>query len=184
MLSNILSRFWWTTLCRGILWILFGLVIIAQPGISLMTLILLFGLLFLVDGLASIFAAFSGRDESENWWVLLFAGLASIAVGVLTFFSPGATALVLLYFVAFWAIVQGILEIVAAFHLRKEISGEIWLGLAGLISIAFGVFLLARPGAGMLALLWLLAAYAIAFGTLLILHAFEARSFVRRVTSD
>jgi uncharacterized membrane protein HdeD (DUF308 family) len=184
MLSNILSRFWWTTLCRGLLWILFGLVVIAQPGISLLTLILMFGLLFLVDGLANLFAAFGGRDESENWWVLLFAGLAGIAVGALTFFSPGATALTLLYFVAAWAIIMGIMEMVAAFHLRKEIDGEIWLGLAGLISVLFGAFLLLRPGAGMLTLLWLLAAYAIAFGTLLILHAFEARAFVRRIKSE
>ena len=184
MFSNILSRFWWTTLCRGILWILFGLIIIAQPGISLMALILLFGLVFLVDGLASLFAAFGGRDESENWWVLLFAGLAGIAVGLLTFFYPGATALTLLYFVAFWSIIVGIMTIVEAFHLRKEIEGELWLGLAGLITVVFGLFLLARPGPGMLALLWLLAAYAIAFGTLLILHALEARSFVRRLRSE
>lgn len=184
MFSNILSRFWWTMLCRGILWILFGLVVIAMPGISLMALILMFGLLFLVDGLANLFAAFGGRDESENWWVLLFAGLAGIAVGLLTFFYPGATALTLLYFVAFWAIVVGIMEIVSAFHLRKEIEGEIWLGLAGLLSVAFGLFLLARPGAGILTLLWLLAAYAIAFGTLLILHAFEARSFVQRLKAQ
>jgi len=78
----------------------------------------------------------------------------------------------------------GIMTIVEAFHLRKEIEGELWLGLAGLITVVFGLFLLARPGPGMLALLWLLAAYAIAFGTLLILHALEARSFVKRLRSE
>ena len=183
MLSNILSRFWWTSLFRGALWILFGLVILAQPGISLVSLILMFGLLFLADGVANVVAAFGGREESESWWVLLLAGLAGIAVGVLTFFSPGATALMLLYFIAIWAIAIGFIEVVAAVHLRKEIEGELWLGLAGLASIAFGAYLIARPGAGALAVLWLIAAYALAFGIMLILHAFEARSFVKRITS-
>jgi uncharacterized membrane protein HdeD (DUF308 family) len=183
MLSNLLSRFWWTTLFRGALWILFGLIVLAQPGISLLSLIFMFGLLFLADGMTSIFAAFGGHDESENWWVLLLVGLCGIAVGVLTFFNPGATALTLLYLVAIWAIVTGILEVVAAVHLRKEIQDEIWFGLAGLASIAFGVFLIVRPGAGILTLLWLVAAYAIAFGTMLIIHAVEARAFVHRITS-
>jgi uncharacterized membrane protein HdeD (DUF308 family) len=183
MLSNILSRFWWTTLFRGAMWILFGLFILVRPGISLVSLILAVGLLFLADGLANVVAAFGGREHSESWWVLLLAGLAGIAVGVLTFFSPGATALTLLYFIAVWAIAVGIMEIVAAVNLRKEIEGELWLGLAGLASVAFGAYLIARPGAGVLAVLWLIAAYAIAFGTMLILHAFEARSFVKRITS-
>ncbi len=183
MLSNILSRFWWTTLFRGVIWLLFGLVIIAKPGMSLVSLIAMVGVLFLADGVANVVAAFGGREESENWWVLLLAGLAGIAVGVLTFFNPGATALTLLYFVAVWAIAIGIIQIVAAVHMHKEIEGELWLGLAGLASIAFGAYLIARPGAGVLAVLWLIAAYALAFGTMLILHAFEARSFVKRITS-
>jgi len=95
---------------------------------------------------------------------------------------PGATAMTLLFFIALWAIVTGIVEIVAAVQLRHEIQGEFWYGLGGLISVAFGVFLLARPGAGALAVLWLIASYAMLFGTIQILLAFEARSFAKRVT--
>jgi uncharacterized membrane protein HdeD (DUF308 family) len=112
---------------------------------------------------------------------LLLGGLAGIGVGLLAFFNPAATALALLFYIAIWAIATGLLQIVAAVRLRKEIEGEFWLGLAGLASIAFGVLLVARPGAGALAVLWLISAYAIAFGVMLVLLAFKTRGFVKRV---
>lgn len=112
---------------------------------------------------------------------MLLAGLAGIGVGVLTFFNPGVTALTLLVYIAIWAIATGLLEIVAAIRLRKEIEGEFWLVLAGLASVGFGMLLVARPEAGALAVLWLIAAYAIVLGAILIFLAFEARGFVKRV---
>jgi uncharacterized membrane protein HdeD (DUF308 family) len=181
MLSNVLSRYWWTTLLRGVVWILFGIVVFTQPGISLVTLTLLFGAFALVDGIGNVVSAVGGRQEYQNWWVLLLAGLAGIVVGVLTFVSPGVTALGLLYFIAIWAIATGILAIVAAIHLRKEIEGEFWLGLAGFASVVFGVLLVARPGAGALTVLWLIASYAIAFGVMLVILAFKERTFVNLV---
>jgi uncharacterized membrane protein HdeD (DUF308 family) len=181
MLSNVLSRYWWTTLLRGVVWILFGIVVFTQPGISLVTLTLLFGAFALVDGIGNVVSAVGGRQEYQNWWVLLLAGLAGIVVGVLTFVSPGVTALGLLYFIAIWAIATGILAIVAAIHLRKEIEGEFWLGLAGFASVVFGVLLVARPGAGALTVLWLIASYAIAFGVMLVILAFKERAFVNLV---
>jgi uncharacterized membrane protein HdeD (DUF308 family) len=183
MLSNVLSHYWWTTLFRGIAWILFGIVVFTHPGLSLVTLTLVFGVFALVDGIGNVVNAFGGRQEYKNWWVLLLTGLAGILVGILTFISPGLTALGLLYYIAFWAIATGILGIVAAIHLRKEIEGEFWLGLAGLASVAFGVLLVARPGAGALTVLWLIASYAIAFGVILIILAFKARAFVDRVAA-
>jgi uncharacterized membrane protein HdeD (DUF308 family) len=181
MLSHILTRYWWATLFRGVVWILFGLIVFAQPGISLVTLTLLFGLFALIDGIANVLSAL-GAQEHENWWMVLFAGLAGILVGAITFFSPSVTALTLLFFIALWAIGTGVAEIVAAIRLRHEIEGELWLGLAGLVSVAFGVFLVARPGAGALAVLWLIASYAMVFGAILIVLAFEARAFFNRVT--
>jgi uncharacterized membrane protein HdeD (DUF308 family) len=183
MLSRILSRYWWTTLLRGLVWILFGIVVFAMPGISLVTLTLMFGAFAFADGVANVVSAFGGRREYENWWVLLLAGLAGIIVGVLTFFSPGATALGLLLFIAVWAIATGILEVVTAVQLRKEIEGEFWLALAGLASIAFGIWLVAQPGAGALALLWLIASFAIVLGGILIILAFKERAFVNRLTA-
>src|SRR4029450_2497113 len=183
MLSNILSRYWWMTLLRGLVWILFGIAVLVQPGISLVTLTLLFGAFAFIDGIGSVVTAIGGRNDYENWWVLLLMGLAGIGVGVLTFLSPGTTALALLYYIAIWAIARGLLGPVTAIHLRKEIEGEFWLALAGLASIAFGVLLIARPGAGALAVLWLIGCYSIALGVILVILAFETRGFVNRVTT-
>jgi uncharacterized membrane protein HdeD (DUF308 family) len=181
MFSNILSRYWWMTLLRGVISILFGIIIFAQPGISLLTLTMIFGAFALIDGIGNTVSAIGGRNENENWWILLLAGLASIGIGVLTFFNPGITALALLFYVAVWAIATGLLEIVAAIRLRKEIEGEFWMILGGLLSVAFGVMLMARPALGALSVLWLIAAYAIAFGIILIALAFRTRGLVRTV---
>jgi len=181
MFAKILSRFWWMILIRGVLSVLFGIMVFAWPGISLFSLVLLFGAFVLADGFGNVVTAIGGRDEQENWWVLLLAGLAGIALGVLTFFNPGVTALALLFYIAIWAIATGLLQIVAAIRLRKEIEGEFWLGLGGLASVVFGMLLVARPGQGALAVLWLIAVYAIAFGVILIILAFKARGFVKRI---
>jgi uncharacterized membrane protein HdeD (DUF308 family) len=113
--------------------------------------------------------------------VLLLAGVAGIALGVLTFFNPAITALALLFYIAVWAIATGLLEIVAAIRLRKEIEGELWLGLGGLASVLFGLLLIARPGQGALAVLWLIAAFALVFGSMLVVLALKARGFAKRV---
>ena len=181
MFSDTLSRYWWTTLFRGVVWVLFGVALIAMPGISLVTLTFFFGAFALVDGVSTLISAFGGRRESSHWWLLLLVGLAGVVVGVLTFMNPAITALGLLYYIAVWAIVIGVVQIVAAIQLRKEITGEFWLGLGGLASIAFGVFAILNPGAGALTVLWLIAIYAIAFGITLILLSFKVRAFGHRV---
>lgn len=177
-LAGILHRTWWALLLRGIAAMAFGVLTWIQPGISLAALVLLFGAYSFVDGILGVWTAFAGRKEHEHWWVLLLEGLLGIGVGVLTFFAPGLTALALLFYIAVWAIATGVLEIVAAVRLRKEIKGEWLLILSGLASVVFGVLLMARPGAGALAVLWLIAAYAVVFGVLLVILAFKARSFL------
>jgi uncharacterized membrane protein HdeD (DUF308 family) len=106
--------------------------------------------------------------------------LLGIGVGVLTFLAPALTALALLFYIAIWAIATGVLEIVAAIRLRKEIENEWMLIVAGLASVVFGVLLMAQPAAGALALLWLIASYAIFFGVLLVILAFKVRGFVAK----
>ncbi|HTO54732.1 MAG TPA: HdeD family acid-resistance protein [Myxococcota bacterium] len=176
-LASILARGWWLLLLRGLAAVAFGVFALAEPGASLAVLVLLFGSYALVDGVLCTWTAVSGRAHHESWWVLLIEGLLGIGVGVLTFVEPGITALVILFYIAVWAIATGVLEIVAAVRLRKEIQGEWLLALAGVVSISFGVMLMARPGAGALALLWLIASYAIFFGTVLVVLAFRARRF-------
>ena len=181
MLADILSRYWWMTLLRGVFWILFGIILFARPGISLYSLTLALDVILFIDGIINVSNAVSGRKEHDDWWVLLLVGLAGIVIGVLTFYNPQVTALAVVYYVAIWAIATGLLEIVAAVRLRRQIQGEVWLVLAGIVSVAFGVWLVARPGQGALTLLWLIALYAVAFGIVLLLLAFKVRSGVKRV---
>jgi uncharacterized membrane protein HdeD (DUF308 family) len=179
-LASILSRRWWLLLLRGLIAIAFGVVSWVQPGISLASLVLLFGAYSLADGVLNAWTALEGRREHEHWWVLFLEGLLGIGVGVLTFLAPALTALALLFYIAIWAIATGVLEIVAAIRLRKEIENEWMLIVAGLASVVFGVLLMAQPAAGALALLWLIASYAIFFGVLLVILAFKVRAFVAK----
>jgi uncharacterized membrane protein HdeD (DUF308 family) len=181
MLADMLSRYWWMTLLRGLFWILFGVILFARPGISLYSLTLALGVILFIDGIINVTNAVSGRKENDDWWVLLLVGLAGIGVGILTFYQPVATALAVVYYVAIWAIATGLLEIVAAVRLRRQIEGEVWLGLAGILSIVFGVWVAARPGAGALTILWLIAFYALVFGIVLTLLAFRVRRGVKRI---
>ena len=178
-LASALSRNWWLVLLRGVVAIIFAVLTWMQPAISLAALVMVFGIYVLADGVLGIWAAFSGRRQNRHWWVLLLWGLVSVAVGVMTFVMPGITGLVLLMYIAAWAIITGVLQIVAAIRLRKEIQGEWLMGLSGLLSIVFGGLLVARPGAGALAVAWIIAAYAFIFGVLMVLLSFKVRKLGR-----
>ena len=180
MFANILSRFWWLLAIRGVLWILFGVYVLAEPGLSVLLLASLCGAFVLLDGALNLAHAIAGRREHENWWLLLFIGVTGMAVGVLMLRAPTTTALVLVFCLAAWSIVTGLFEIVGAITLREEIDGELWLTLAGLIAVTFGVLLIARPVIGPLALLWMTAAYAIVSGGTFLALALRARGFVRQ----
>ena len=183
-LAGILQRTWWALLLRGIAAMAFGVLTWIQPGISLAALVLLFGAYSFMDGILGVWTAFAGRKEHEHWWVLLLGGLLGIGVGVLTFSAPGVTALALLFYIAIWAIATGVLQIVAAIRLRKEMEGEWMLILGGLASVTFGVILTAQPGAGALGVLWLIGTYAVVFGALLVMLALKVRSFGSKIAGS
>jgi uncharacterized membrane protein HdeD (DUF308 family) len=180
-LAAILARNWWVLLLRGMVAILFGVLTFALPEISLASIVLLFGGFCLADGLMAAWTAFSNRKQKENSWLLLIGGLLGVGVGLLTIFQPALTGLALLFYIAVWAIATGVVQVLTAIRLRQEIENEWTLILAGLASVAFGALLMARPGAGALAVLWLIASYAIVFGLLLVLLAFRVRSVARRI---
>jgi uncharacterized membrane protein HdeD (DUF308 family) len=171
---HLLARNWWLLLLRGIVAILFGLLAFTWPGLTLLSLILLYGAYAGADGILALVAAVRGGTVGSRWWLVL-VGLLSLGAAVATFLYPGLTALVLLTFIGFWAIARGVFEIIGAIQLRKEIENEWLLVLSGLMSVVFGALVLARPGAGALALVWIIAAYAIALGVLLIGFAFRLR---------
>lgn len=180
-LASILSGNWWALLLRGLLAIAFGVFVWMQPGISLATMVLLFGAFALAEGVLGVFTAISGRKGNDDWWVLLLWGLVSIGIGVLTFAAPGITAFVLLFYIAVWAIAVGVLQIIAAVRLRKEIEGEWLLGLSGLAAVAFGVLLIVRPGEGVLSVLMVISVYAILSGILLVILSLKVRSFSAKI---
>ena len=182
-IADILSRKWWVLMLRGILAVAFGVLTWMQPGITLAALVMLFGIYVLADGVLGVWTAIAGRKELDHWIALLLWGLIGVGVGIMTFLAPGLTALMLLFYIAIWAIATGIVQIIAAIRLRKEIEGEWLLGLGGLVSLAFGVILVSRPGAGALAVLSIIAIYAVIFGVILVILAFKARSFGKRLAS-
>jgi uncharacterized membrane protein HdeD (DUF308 family) len=171
-----LARHWWVLALRGALAILFGILAFLLPGITLYVLVLFFGAYALLDGIFALATAFRFGSRDERWWPLVIEGVCGIVAGVLTFLWPGITAVALIYLIAAWAILTGILEIAAAIRLRKEIEGEWLLGLTGVLSVLLGIFLMLMPGAGLLAWVWMVGAYALLFGILLLILAFRLRS--------
>lgn len=176
----VLARNWWALVLRGFFDVLFGITAFVWPGITLAVLVLLYGAFALVDGSFAIAAVLVGRTRGMPSWALLVEGLAGIAVGAITFFWPGITQLALLFLIAAWAVVTGVFEIVAAVRLRKEIRGEWLLALSGVLSVAVGVALVVNPGAGLLAISWMIGTYAIIFGVLFIVLGFRLRSWLQR----
>jgi len=173
-----LAQNWWLLLLRGVAAIAFGTLAFSWPSLTLLTLTLLWGAYTLSDGILALWAAIAakGGDTGTRWWLAL-AGIVSCLAGVMTFFWPGMTTLVLLMFMAGWAIVIGVLQIWGAVELRKELRGEWLLALNGLLSIAFGVIMFAQPGAGALALVWIIGWFAILVGWIYIALAFRLKTY-------
>lgn len=171
-----LRRNWGWIVVRGAVAVLFGVLALAWPGITLAALVIVWGAYALADGVLALIAAWRVRDQGRPFWSLVLVGLLGIVAGVLTLWWPAITALVLLMVIAVWAIVTGIFQIVAAIRLRKLIEGEWLLGLSGLVSVIFGMLMVASPRAGALAVLWIIALYAIAFGVLLIVLGVRLKS--------
>jgi uncharacterized membrane protein HdeD (DUF308 family) len=186
---DLLTRHWWLLVVRGVLGILFGILALVWPGATIAALVLLFGVYAIVDGVATLYAAITGREGADRGrrpasgghrvW-LTIEGLLGIGAGLVAFFWPGITALVLLWVIAFWAILTGVMEVAAAIRLRREMDNEWLLGLAGVASVLFGILLLVLPGAGALALIWLIGVYALVFGVILIVLGLRLRGVGHR----
>jgi uncharacterized membrane protein HdeD (DUF308 family) len=183
-LTKFLSQFWWLILLRGVLAILFGISAFAWPGLTLVTLVMHFAAFALVDGVFDVVHVIGHRKQIEHWGLLLIEGLFGITFGVLAFQAPELTtligAVIVAFYIAAWAIVTGTMRIAMAVRLRKEIEGEWLLGLSGIVSILFGIVIMARPALGALAMLYFVGAWAILLGVIAL--AFKARKIGGRIS--
>jgi uncharacterized membrane protein HdeD (DUF308 family) len=177
--KRLFTRCWRVVLLRGVIALIFGLAAFIWPHLTLATLVMLFGWYALVHGIFSMVAAIGYQPESGNRWLLALEGVVGMLAGIITLRSPTATALVLIFFVWIWAVATGILRIAEAIRLRNEIRGEVWLALSGVVTVVFGLMLRLRPIAGLVALAWIIAAYALLLGLLEILLGLELRAMGR-----
>lgn len=180
---HVLVQNWWALALRGVFALLFGLLSLIWPGLTLAALVFLFGAYALVDGIFAVIAAIRRAEAHMRWVPFAWEGAFGIAAGVVTFIWPGMTALLLLYFIAVWAILTGIFKVAAAVRLRKVIADEWVLGLNGVASVIFGLLLIVLPGAGALAVIWLIGISALLFGVLLLALALRLRKHVTPMLS-
>lgn len=172
-----LARDWWVILVRGVVAVLFGILALFLPSVTLVVLVLLFGVYAIIDGILSFARAFNAGRRGQSWVWPTVGGVVGIAAGILAFVWPGRTVLILVYIIAAWALVSGIAEIVASISLRREISNEWLLILGGVTSVLFALLVFIRPGAGALAIVWLIGFYAIVLGVERIALAFRVRDW-------
>lgn len=176
-MNELLSNSWRSLAIRGAASLVFGILAALWPGLTLMWLIVIFAAYAIVSGLTSITAALQNRKTAEDWWLPLLTGIISVGAGIAAIMVPDLTTLVLVLVIGATAIATGILDIAMAIRLRKVIRGEGFLFLSGIVSIIFGISVFFFPGAGALALVWLISIYAILTGALLLMLAWRARSW-------
>src|SRR5438874_12654302 len=167
MLIETLKRHWWVPVIRGIVAIIFGIIALAYPGLTVATLVLFFGAWVLIDGIFRVVGAIGHHASDPEWGFHLVIGILGIIIGFLTFHAPQITALALITYIAAWALMIGATEIAVAIKLRREVKGEWFLILMGLASIAFAVLLLWNPVLGAATLIWIMAWYVVILGFLL-----------------
>jgi uncharacterized membrane protein HdeD (DUF308 family) len=177
-----MAKYWWLTALRGVAAVVFGVLSLFWPAFSALTLVLVWGAYAFADGIFALGAAIFGKEATtgSRWW-LAISGILGIATGLIAFFAPVFTAGVLLIFIAIWAIAIGVMSIIGAIQLRKEIEGEWLLVLGGVVAILFGILMFLQPAAGALAVVWMIATFAIIFGIDLIWLAFKLKGYRDRI---
>lgn len=178
-MDSIFFRSWWVPTLRGVLGILFAVLAIGWPGLTLLTLVGLFAAYAILAGTAALAGALRHRPAGLVHWDAVILGIVSIGAGLVAAYHPAATALLLVLIMGANALVVGVLDILAAVRLRQSVAGEWLLALAGIASVVFGAFVFARPGAGALALVWLVSLYAFVTGALLLALGVRMRALGR-----
>jgi uncharacterized membrane protein HdeD (DUF308 family) len=172
---EMLARNWWIFALRGALGIMFGLIALFLPGVTMLSLVLVFSAYMLVDGICAIASGLRAARQGERWGWFIFEGIANLAAGIVAFLLPGLTVLVFVFLIAAWALLSGGLMLGAALRLDAD-HGRWWLVLGGLASVVYGALLVIAPMIGAVVLTWWIGAYAIVFGVALLLLSFRLKS--------
>jgi len=180
-MQQLLNNYRTMFLFRGIAAIAFGILALVWPKLTLLALVILFGIFAIISGIAAVAASLGDRRE-HGWGLLLFEGILWLLVGVVALVWPGITAFAFLFLLAAWAILTGILELIAPLSFPMSGGRAALMALAGLVSIVFGILIAVQPAAGLLAVVWLIALYAIVVGVLYLVAYFEARSVSRALS--
>jgi uncharacterized membrane protein HdeD (DUF308 family) len=174
--NDLLQKAWWMLALRGVAALLFGILAIMWPDLTLLVLVGFFAAYAFITAAASLWAGWQNRKTDKGWWLLLLLGVVAFASGVLSLIYPAITALVLVLLMGANALVIGVIDIALAIRLRKTLRGEWLLILTGIVSVVFGGLVMLFPGAGALALVWMVSFYAVLTGVLLLALAIRMRS--------
>jgi uncharacterized membrane protein HdeD (DUF308 family) len=181
-LVHVIARNWWMWLIRGIAAVIFGILAWVWPGLTWITIAILFGAYALVDGIFAIIGTVRAAESHQTWWPFLIEGIVGILIAAVTFYDIRITITALYLTIAAWAFLTGIFELIAAVQLRKHIANEIWLIVGGLASIVFGVLMIMYPLIGALTIIYIIAAYAVVFGFIMIGLSLRLRSHLHSTT--
>lgn len=176
MMIATMKQNWWLPVVRGVFAILFGAIALFMPGLALTALVVVFGIYALLDGAIAVYNAFQNRKRYEHWWINLIEGVIGVIAGIIALIMPVLAGITLLLVMGFWAIATGVMQVYLAFRLRKEIDNEVYLGIAGILSILFGLFVILFPLGGALAIAWLIGIYSILFGAFMIALGLRLRN--------
>lgn len=172
---QLMAKNWWAIALRGLVAIVFGIMAFAWPGKTAALIVLFFGAYVLIDGVFAFIASFTMQGGIKRWWLLLLEGLLGIILGIMFLASPGFTAVVIVTLIAIWALITGVFEIIIGIASAKLLPDSWLIILTGVLSLVFGFLLLRNPGAGIIAMLWIIGMYAILTGVLLIAVAFALK---------
>ncbi|PZF74373.1 HdeD family acid-resistance protein [Taibaiella soli] len=165
---NFFSQYWWMFLLRGVIALLLGLLALFAPGVTFTSLIIFLGAYLFIDGIFSVLSALGARKTLKDWPWYLLSGITGIVIGLITFYHPFATATAVIYMIAFWSLIAGLVEITMAIRLARMIKGEGWYILGGALTILFGILILTNPIAGAITITMLFGIYAVMIGIMLI----------------
>jgi uncharacterized membrane protein HdeD (DUF308 family) len=175
MLQSVLKN-WWVLTLKGVLLIIFGIIAFMNPGVTFVILLTWFAIFLCIDGVLSLFNVLSNWKGAEDKWMFVLDGLVNLALGILIFRAPAAYTIVAVFFMGFWSIFSGISRIAMAIQLRKEMTGEGWLVLSGVLGILFGIIIISNPAIGVGTFMYMVAFFALAIGVLVVLLSFKVKN--------